>query len=123
MHIASGHAALSPSPFVVSPGRLLFSASGRRDPPLPGLFIDARLVGRVLVFERLVSLTAQAGIGFGAHDVLQCRDGAGILRLGVQQPSNGLRSHMPVRILQRHLDEQANQVSRQRCRLALLAGR
>jgi hypothetical protein len=38
--------------------RLLFSGSGRRDTPLPGLFIDTRFVSRILVFERMVSLTA-----------------------------------------------------------------
>jgi hypothetical protein len=104
--------------------RLGFSASGRRDPPVPGLVIEPRFVSRVLVFERMVSLTAQAFIGFGAHDVLQRRDRAGIAWLGAPpQHCNGLGSHMLVRILQRHLDEQADQIPGQRCRLALLAGR
>ena len=71
-----------------------------------------------------MSLTAQARIGFGAHDVFQRRDRAGIPWLGAPpQPCNGLRSHMLSRILQRHLDEQADEVSRQRYGLALLAGR
>ncbi len=50
--------------------RLLLFASGRRDPPLPGLSIDTRFVSRILVFERMVSLTSQVCIGFGVQDLL-----------------------------------------------------
>ena len=58
--------------------RLLFSSSGRRYPPLPGLFIDTRFVSWILVFERMVSPAAQVCVGFGVQDEFQSRDCAGI---------------------------------------------
>jgi hypothetical protein len=62
--------------------RLLLSAACRRNPLLPGLSIDTRFVSRILVFERMVSLTSQVCIGFGAQDLLQSSDSACILWMG-----------------------------------------
>jgi len=58
--------------------RLLFSGSGRRDPPLHGLFIDTRLVSWILVLECMVSPAAHVCIGFGTQDLLQSSNGTGI---------------------------------------------
>ncbi len=102
--------------------RLLFSTSGRRDPPLPGLSIDTRFVSRILAFERMVSLTSQVCIGFGAQDLLQSRDSACNLWLGAQ-PTDGFLSYVFIGIFERYLDEQADEISCQRRWLALLAGR
>ncbi len=102
--------------------RLLLCASGRRDPPLPGLSIDTRFVSRILMFERMVSLTSQVCIGFGAQDLLQSRDSTGIRWMGAQ-PTDGFLSHMFIGIFERYLDEQADEISCQRRWLALLAGR
>src|SRR5438105_10929944 len=97
------------------PGRwpkqlLLLPGSGRRDPPLPGLSIDTRFVRRILVFERMVCLASQTRSGLRAQDLLQRRDGAGVLWLGAQ-PTYGMFSHTPVRIFERHPDEQADEIS------------
>ena len=102
--------------------RLLLSASGRRDPPLPGLSINTRFVSRILVYERMVSLTSQVCIGFGAQDLLQSRDSASIRWMGAQ-PTDSFLSHMFIGIFERHLNEQADEISRKLRGLALLAGR
>lgn len=80
------------------PGQLLLlPGSGRRDPPLPGLSIYTRPVVRILVFQRVVSVSSQTRIGFAAQYLLQRRYGAGVLRL-VAQPTYGILSHTPIRL-------------------------
>jgi len=76
---------------------LLLPGFGRRDPPLPCLSIHQRPVVRIMVFERMVCVTSQTRIGFGAQDLLQRRCGAGVLRLAAQ-PTYGMLSHTPIRV-------------------------
>ena len=90
--------------------RLLFSCFGQSYPLFPGFFIDNRFVGRVLVFERIVSLASQVCIGFDAQDLLQRRDSTGVPWLRAQS-TDGFPSHTSIGIFERHLDEQTNKVS------------
>jgi len=70
---------------------------GRRDPTLPCLSVHQRPVVWIMVFERMVCVTSQTRIGFGAQDLLQRRCGAGVLRLAAQ-PTYGKLSHTPIRV-------------------------
>src|SRR5262249_39668299 len=87
----------------------LFSACFH--PPLPGLLIDTRFVMRVLGLERAVCGPSQIWMGFGAQDLLQCRDSASVWWVG-SQSTDGFLSHPPIGIVLRHLDEQTHQITR-----------
>ena len=80
------------------------------NPPFLGLRIDTRFVMRVLGFERAVCGSSHIWMGFGAQDLLQCRDSAGVPWLGAQ-PTDGFLSHLSVGIALHHLDEETNEIS------------
>ena len=88
---------------------LLSPFSARRDPPFPGLSIDTRFVIRVLGFERVVCGSSHSWIGFGAQDLLQRSNSAGVPWLGTQ-PTDGFLSHPSIGIALRHLDEETNEI-------------